>query len=86
MLTYSFLETLVFADKIKKDNNFWGSSSWTIAITDRAVYNIDNYQVKRRILIEDISAIIKTVPPSKNSVEFILRVRKDFDYRFSSQW
>ena len=82
MLTYSFLETLVFADKIKKDNNVIGWSTRIIAITDRAVYSIDNYEVKRRIAIENISAIIKTVPPSKNLVEFTLRVRKEYDYRF----
>ena len=82
MLTHSFLETLVFADKIKKDNHIFGWAPRTIAITDREVYTIENYQVKRRILIENISAIIKTVPPSKNSIEFTLRVRKEYDYRY----
>ena len=84
MLTSSFLETLLLADKIKKYNNFWIWSSRTIAITNHAVYDIENYQVKRKILIEDISAIIKTVPPSKNSTEFTLRVRKEYDYRSES--
>ena len=82
MLTSSFLETLVFADRIKKYNSFWRWQNRTIAITNRAVYNIEKYQVKREILIEDISAIIKTVPPSKNSTEFTLRVRKEYDYLY----
>ena len=54
----------------------------TIAITNSAVYNISDKKVKRVILIKDISAIIKTVPPSNNSIEFTLRVRKEYDYRY----
>ena len=85
MLTSSSLDTLFFADKIMKHKcyNWWQSR--TIAITNSAVYNIKDYQVKRKILIEDISAIIKTVPPSKNPTEFTLRIRKEYDYRFKSQ-
>ena len=55
-----------------------------MAITNRAIYNINNKQVKRMILIEKIIGLTKTVPPSKCTNEFTVHVGGEYDYRYTT--
>ena len=55
-----------------------------MAITNRAIYNINNKQVKRMILIENIIGLTKTVPPSKCTNEFTVHVGGEYDYRYTT--
>ena len=57
----------------------------TLAITDKAIYNIHKKQIKRCIRIETIGGMSKCVPPSKNTDEFTIHVPKEYDYRFVSK-
>ena len=61
-----FTDTLVYANNIKKTNSWGMSQVRTLAITNNAIYNIHSKKIKRSIMIKDITAITKTVPPSKN--------------------
>jgi serum/glucocorticoid-regulated kinase 2 len=76
-------ETIYFSDKVKKvhkslltkiqDRNF--------IITDQAVYNFKNNELKRRIKIEDL----KCITVSKLSEQFIIHGSKgEYDYLFVS--
>ena len=38
----------------------------TLVITNKGVYNIHKYQIKRNIQIGDIEGLTKTIPPSKS--------------------
>ena len=58
----------------------------TIAITNNAIYNIHSKKIKRSIMIKDITAITKTVPPSKNTLEFTLHIQRSYDYRYAAEW
>ena len=83
------LETPVYAGKIEKfaELTLFGSTKQPrkIAITDKAIYNIKNYEVKRRIKIEDIAGLTKCVPKSKDRTEFTIHVEREHDYRYSSE-
>ena len=83
-LIHIFIDTLVYANKVKK-KRYWWAQERTLAITNNALYNINNKKVQRTILIKDIGAIIKTMPPSKNTTEFTVVVPKKYDYRFISE-
>ena len=74
-------EEIQFTDKInKKDNYFWAQER-NIIITNKAIYNLKKFQLKRRI---DIKALIG-ITISKNSDEFVLHCKDlDYDYHFSS--
>ena len=60
----------------------WGTR--TLAITDKAVYNIDGKRIKRCLMIHDCKAMTKTVPPSENLEELTIHVTVAHDYRFRS--
>ena len=55
----------------------------TFVLTDIALYNIHKKEIKRKILLEDIGGITRTVPPSK-ALEFTVHVPIAYDYRFNS--
>ena len=80
------IDTLVYANNIKKTNSWGMSQVRTIAITNNAIYNIHSKKIKRSIMIKDITAITKTVPPSKNTLEFTLHIQRSYDYRYAAEW
>ena len=88
-LTKIFAETPLYLGNIKKfaELTLFGSTQQPrkIAITDKAVYNIKNYDVKRRIKIEEIAGLTKCVPKSKDKCEFTIHVEREHDYRYSSE-
>ena len=78
------VDTLLFADKVKKTNMFDWTQEHTLAITDNALYNIHKKQIKRCIRIDSIGALIKTIS-KKNMREFTVHVPTEYDYRFTSE-
>ena len=88
-LTKIIVETPLYLGNIKKfaELTLFGSTQQPrkIAITDKAVYNIKNYDVKRRIKIEEIAGLTKCVPKSKDKSEFTIHVEREHDYRYSSE-
>lgn len=77
-------ERLFFADKIKKTNMYEWTQERTLVITDENIYNIHKKEIKRQIQIKDVSALIKTVSPSKCTTEFTIQVQVSYDYRLIS--
>jgi len=77
-------ERLFYADKMKKTNMYGWTQERTLVITDINIYNIHKKEIKRTIAIKDVSALIKCVPPSKNTSEFTVQVQTSYDYRLIS--
>ena len=77
-------EKIIFADKVKKTNMFEWTQERILVLTTVGLYNIHKKEVKRKIMIEDIGGLTKTVPPSK-AMEFTVHVPIKYDYRYSSQ-
>jgi len=77
-------ERLFYADKMKKTNMYGWTQERTLVITDVNIYNIHKKEIKRAIAIKDVSALIKCVPPSKNTSEFTVQVQTSYDYRLIS--
>ena len=75
-------ETLLWADKVQKINMFGWNQTRMLILTDQALYNVHSKKVKRRIGLNIVSAITKTVTPSKNKEEFTVHVNSEYDYRF----
>jgi len=78
------VDTLLFADKVKKTNMFDWTQERTLAITDNALYNIHKKSIKRCIRIDTIGALIKTIS-KRNMKEFTVHVPTEYDYRFTSE-
>ena len=76
-------ENIYFSDKVKKINFsvFTKTQDRNFVITDLAIYNFKNNELKRRIKIEDLTAI--TI--SKLSDQFIIHGNQnEYDYLFMS--
>lgn len=78
-------EKFLFADKMKKTNMYGWTQERTLVITEENIYNIHKKEIKRTIPIKDVSAVIKTVPPSKAKTEFTVQVAITYDYRLLSE-
>jgi len=66
-------ESFFYADKMKKINSdklFAKTQERTFVITNENIYNIHKKEIKRKIAIKDVSALIKCMPPSTNTSEF----------------
>ena len=77
-------EKIKFSDKIKKKKFgiFSKFQDRNLLITNRAIYNFKNIELKRRIKIEDLYGITY----SKNSNQFVLHSNEnDCDYLFLSE-
>ena len=82
-LSHDFLETLIFSDKVKKINMFGWTQERIIAITTEYIYNVKKTKVKRKIAIDSLGGISKTLQGTR--IEFTLHVPKEYDYRFLSE-
>ena len=76
----------MYSNSVKKINRFFMTQERTIAVTNKAIYNINNKQLKRKILIENIDGLTKTVPPSKCTNEFTVHVKNSYDYRYTTDF
>ena len=70
---------------MKKTNMYGWTQERTLVITDENIYNIHKKEIKRTIPIKDVSAIIKTIPPSKAKTQFTVQVAITYDYRIDSE-
>lgn len=73
-------EEIYYSTSITKFNDDGYRQERIIVITDQALYNFKAKTLKRRIQLEKLEAITK----SKNSSEFILHIKDENDYRYSS--
>ena len=74
-------EEIQFSDKISKINKNGWKQSRNLVLTDKAIYNLKNKQLKRRI---DYKTIIG-ITLSKQCDEFVIHCEDiDYDYHFSS--
>jgi len=75
-------EMVIFADKVKKINQYEWTQERTILITSDALYNINKKDLRRRVNIDKISGVTKTIPPSKSLLEFTIHVSNGDDLRY----
>ena len=73
-------ECVLFSSIIRKFNDAGRIQERTLVITNKALYNFQSINLKRRVPIEKIEAI--TI--SKISSEFVVHVFNEFDYRYTS--
>ena len=75
------LETILFTERVVKTNKFFISQQRNLLITNEALYNLNNMELKRRICLKNILGF--TV--SSKTTEFVLHCRfEDYDYHFNS--
>jgi len=73
-------EKILFSDFVIKINRRNKEQNRVMVITDKAVYNVKNYKLKRRIVIMNLISITM----SKSSEEFVMHVPEEYDYRYKS--
>ena len=73
-------EKILFSDFVVKINRKSKEQNRTMLITDKAVYNIKNYKVQRRILLMNLVS----VTTSATSEEFVMHIPEEYDYRYKS--
>lgn len=75
-------EKFLFADKLKKINQYEWSQERTLVITSDALYNISKKEMRRRVNLDKISGLTKTIPPSKSLLEFTIHISDGDDLRY----
>ena len=74
-------EPIYFSDKITKINHYGFSQTRNIIITNKAIYNLKNKSMKRRILL----SYIRGISISKVTDEFVIHCNEtEYDYQFVS--
>lgn len=72
-------ETILFSDVISKKNHYGITQQRSILITNKAIYNIDKKELKRKIDIKNV----KGLTSSTETDEFVLHcVELEHDYHF----
>lgn len=75
-------EMVIFADKVKKINQYEWTQERTLLITSDAIYNIHKKEMRRRVNLNNVSGVTKTIPPSKSLLEFTIHVSNGDDLRY----
>lgn len=73
-------EYIILSCDLKKVNDYGKAQGRSLLITNKRVYNLSGKKVKRAIKIADITAMTKNNTPK--SLEFIIHVSSESDYRF----
>lgn len=73
-------EDVFFSSTVIKFNDNGARQERALVITNKALYNIKHKTIKRRIILENIEAITR----STNSSEFVIHIKNENDYRYSS--
>ena len=88
LINGNFIDTLVYANKVEKfaiHLGFERKQTRIIAITDRAIYNIDNLKkCQREVEVKDLFGVTKCQPSTNNSKEFTIHVSNSYDIRYTS--
>jgi len=74
-------EQILFADKIKKINNWGMKQERAIVVTGKGIYNIDGKSIKRKLEYKNLSGITKTTV-QQNMTEFTIHLPSEYDYRY----
>jgi len=73
-------DKVVFSSKIFKHNHMNWRQERVLLITTKYLYNLKDKSEKRKIHLEKISAVTKSL----SSSEFIIHVKTEYDYRYDS--
>ena len=76
-------ESVVFSCVVVKYNRFGMKQERMLLLTNQNLYNIKKDQVQRKINVDSIKSITKSTKPK--SEEFVVHVKAEYDYRFSSE-
>jgi len=75
-------EKLLLSDKIEKFNPFGWKQERNIIVTNKYIYNLKKKSLKRRISLLNVAAT--TVSENRESLEFVIHVPSEYDYRYTS--
>ena len=75
-------EEVIFSCNVNKYNKFGMKQSRILLLTNLKLYNIKGEQIQRRIAVDCIMGIIKSM--KGNSNEFLVMIKHEYDYRFES--
>ena len=81
------LDTLLYANKVEKFAINFGiemKQTRIIAITERAIYNINGKKLQREVELKDVFGVTKCLHKENNSKEFTIHVSKNYDIRYTS--
>ena len=89
---FESFEIIEFSDKIHKYNCYGWKQERVIVITNFSLYNFKKKEIKRKIDIKNIGAIIiydeklliNNDSSNKKSLELVIHVPSEYDYRYSS--
>lgn len=74
-------EPVMYSDKWSKINAHGQAAERDLILTTKHIYNLSGTRIRRKIVITDIRAIIKTSFDN----QFVLHMPKDYDYRFDTK-
>lgn len=83
-LTYCFIsvEHIVYSVSVNKYNRFGMKQARNMLLTTHQLYNVKNKDFQRSIGIQKIKALTKS--SDNGNFEFIVHVKNEYDYRFTS--
>jgi len=73
-------EVVQFSAELKKINDYGKAQARILLLTNKRVYNLSGKKIKRAIKISDITAMTKN--NNEKSLQFIIHVSSESDYRF----
>ena len=76
-------EIVIFSCILEKRNRWGFSQERTLLLTNHALYNLKDTEIKRRINVKSLKAITRS--SIKDSLEFVVHVHNEYDYRYESE-
>ena len=76
-------EEVVFSCKVEKLNRFGFNQTRIILVTNNSVCNVKDNDIQRKINVNAIHGVTKSTKPG--NFEFVIHVRSEYDYVFSSE-
>lgn len=75
-------EEVIFSTTVTKFNRWGMKQDRTLLLTNDNLYNIKKNQIQRKINIDSIKAITKSL--QKGNQQFIVHIKSEYDYMFES--
>jgi len=76
-------EFLLYSNGLVKFNKYGWSQKRNIVITNKYIYNLNGLKVRRKISLSKV--IATTLSTHIKSQEFIIHVKEEHDYRYTSE-
>ena len=73
----------MFSGKVQKWNKYGIKQDRSLVITNLNIYNFKKKKLRRVVPIEKLAGLTKLL--KSNSQEFVIHVKKDYDYRLLSE-